>query len=285
MVPVSYLQTDGRWGGNDYSAPGEKTTIAKAGCGPTCVAMILATLIDKSITPADSCKWSLEHGYKAPKQGTYYSYISAHLAEHKIKATRINTTNIYKSTTKTAEKAHAKALEAINKGNWVIACMGPGNWTSSGHYILVYDINGIGELMIRDPASLKVNRIRGRLKAFQNEVKYYWIVDISNFTEDDEVVEKRKIEILGKEYTADGIYKDGLNYISPKVLAEAGFEVTSKGSEPIVSMPNIKLNINGAERVIKGVISNGTTYAGLRELLEVLGYKVDWKDGIIHISE
>lgn len=285
MVPVSYLQTDGKWGGNDYSAPGEKTTIAKAGCGPTCVAMIIASLVDKNYTPADACAWSLKHGYKALKQGTYYTYIPAHLAEYKIKATRVNAASIYKSNTKTAETAHAKALEAIKKGNWAIACMGRGNWTSAGHFVLWYDINGIGDVMIRDPASLKANRIRGRLATFQNEVKYYWIVDISNFTEEEEVVEKRKIDILGKEYTADGIYKDGLNYISPKVLADAGFKVTSEGAKPVVDMPSIKLDINGSETEIKGFVSNGTTYIGVRALAEALGYKVDWKDGVVLLNK
>lgn len=30
--PVSYLQTDPRWGSLDYSATGEKTTIGRSGC-------------------------------------------------------------------------------------------------------------------------------------------------------------------------------------------------------------------------------------------------------------
>ena len=43
IQPVSYLQTDQRWGSLDYSAPGEKTTIAASVCGPTAMAMVLAT--------------------------------------------------------------------------------------------------------------------------------------------------------------------------------------------------------------------------------------------------
>ena len=49
--PVSYLQTDPKWGSLDYSAPGEKTTIAASGCGPTAMAMVLATWADMSVTP------------------------------------------------------------------------------------------------------------------------------------------------------------------------------------------------------------------------------------------
>ena len=49
--PVRYLQTDPRWGSLDYSARGEKTNIAVSGCGPTALAMVLATWVDPKITP------------------------------------------------------------------------------------------------------------------------------------------------------------------------------------------------------------------------------------------
>ena len=72
--PVLYLQTDPRWKNKDYSAPGESTTIGRAGCGPTCAAMLLTTLTGREITPEDTCAWALAHGYKAKGQGTYYAY-------------------------------------------------------------------------------------------------------------------------------------------------------------------------------------------------------------------
>lgn len=72
--PVSYLQTDPRWAAKDYSAKGEKTTIGASGCGPTAMAMVLATWADPQVTPATECAWALAHGYKAPYSGTYYGY-------------------------------------------------------------------------------------------------------------------------------------------------------------------------------------------------------------------
>ena len=281
MLPVNYFQHDIKWGGMDYSAPGEKTTIAKAGCGPTCAAMVIASLKDPSVTPAVTAEWSKAHGYKACKQGTYYSYFVPQLAEYGIKAEQVNTANIYKKANKTAEKAHNRALEAVYNGKWVIACMGPGNWTGSGHFVLWYRVNGIGEVMIHDPASAKPNRIRAKLKTFQNEVKFYWIIDVP---QEDEVVEKRKITLFGKQYTTDGIFKENKNYISPKVLADAGLDLTSQGAEPIVSMPTIKLEINGVRKAITGFESNGTTYCGIRQLAELLGHEVDWADGTVIIK-
>ncbi|MCI8283712.1 MAG: hypothetical protein HFE90_00335 [Firmicutes bacterium] len=275
-IPISFLQTDIRWGGNDYSAPGEKTTIAKSGCGPTCVAMILATLIDYNITPADTCYWAKQNGYKACKQGTYYSYIKAHLKLYDINAEQLNNTNIYGKTNQTAKNAHTKALEAINAGKWVICCMGPGNWTSSGHFILWYGVDK-NDMLIRDPNSTKSTRIRNKLSLLQAQVKYYWIVDIEAEEQgDDEMVTDRPITIFGKEYTAKGILKDGSNYITPKVLKEAGFDVSNQGSEPIISMPTVKLKVNGKDKTLTGFSSNGTNYVGLRQLAEALGHEVSW---------
>ena len=75
--PVSYLQTDSRWKNKSYAVSGESSTIGSAGCGPSCAAMVLAEFVDPKITPVETCKWSLDHGYKALKQGTYHSYFKA----------------------------------------------------------------------------------------------------------------------------------------------------------------------------------------------------------------
>ena len=67
LEPILYMQTDDRWKNNDYSAKGEKTTIKAEGCGIACSAMVIASLDDKKVTPADTAAWSLKNGYKAPR--------------------------------------------------------------------------------------------------------------------------------------------------------------------------------------------------------------------------
>ena len=128
--PVSYLQTDPRWGSQDYSAPGEKTTIAASGCGPAAMAMVLATWADKTVTPKTECAWALAHGYKAPHQGTYYGYFEPAGARYGLQVTRLNWTNLYGNAT---SAYHAQVKDALGRGDLVIACMGKGLWTSSGH--------------------------------------------------------------------------------------------------------------------------------------------------------
>ena len=54
--------------------------------------------------------------------------------------------------------------------------------------------------------------------------------------EDEEVVEKCKIIIDGKEHTVDRILKDGINYIKIRDVADAiGYDVTSKGSVAVLT--------------------------------------------------
>ena len=82
--PVSYLQVDARWKNKPYRVTGEQSTIGSAGCGPTCAAMVIATLADKSVTPVETCAWAVRRGFKALNQGTYYSYFAPQLAAYGI---------------------------------------------------------------------------------------------------------------------------------------------------------------------------------------------------------
>ena len=74
--PISYLQTDPKWAKKPYRVKGETSTIGDSGCGPTAAAMLLSTLTGKTITPVDTCAWSVAHGYKALGNGTYYAYFA-----------------------------------------------------------------------------------------------------------------------------------------------------------------------------------------------------------------
>lgn len=170
--PVSYLQTDSRWKDKPYRVTGETSTIGSSGCGPTSAAMLIETLTGKTFTPADACAWSLAHGYKALNQGTYYSYFVPQFNVFGIKCERLNTVNLYGNR---SSAIHARAFELLKRGYYLIACMGKGLWTSSGHYIVVWWEDG--KVRINDPASTKAARLNGDLATFKSQVKYYWAID------------------------------------------------------------------------------------------------------------
>ena len=194
--PVSYLQTDPRWGSLDYSAPGEKTTIAASGCGPTAMAMVLATWADPSVTPKTECAWALAHGYKAPRQGTYYGYFEPAGARYGLRVTRLNYASLYGNAT---SAYHAQVKDALDRGELVIACMGPGNWTSSGHYVLVYGIQG-DTIYINDPASTKAARTKGSWSLFRQQVKYYWTIERPESVPGDDEQKEDELNMTKKEF-------------------------------------------------------------------------------------
>ena len=171
--PVSYLQTDPRWGALDYSARGEKTNIAVSGCGPTALAMVLATWADPKITPKTECAWALAHGYKAPHQGTYYGYFAAAAKRFGLTCKMLNGVTLYG---KPDSPYHTQAKAAVDRGDLVIACMGRGLWTSSGHFVLVWKIQG-NVIYINDPASTRDVRTQGDYALFKSQVKYYFVVE------------------------------------------------------------------------------------------------------------
>ena len=171
--PVSYLQTDPRWGSLDYSAKGEKTTIRASGCGPTAMAMVLATWADPKITPKTECAWALAHGYKAPHQGTYYGYFAPAAKRFGLTCKMLNGVTLYG---KPDSPYHAQAKAAVDRGDLVIACMGRGLWTSSGHFVLVWKIQG-NVIYINDPASTRDVRTQGDYALFKSQVKYYFVVE------------------------------------------------------------------------------------------------------------
>lgn len=176
IKPVDYKQYDSKWGGLSYAVDGETSTIKSAGCGPTAMASVLAALVSPYIDPVTCAAWARQHGYKVYKSGTSYRFPAEIGKEYGITVRRLNTVNIYGYHHMVY---YEQALQALKDGNWLIACMGPGTWTKSGHYIVAYRYNASdGSVDIMDPASAKKARTHNAWKIFASQVKYYWVVEI-----------------------------------------------------------------------------------------------------------
>ncbi len=136
-VPL-LLQWDVRWGYTQYCAE----SFAAAGCGPTSFAMVYMGLTgDTSLTPYDMGVYATEHGYAVDYQGTigadFFFAISAELG--------LNCASF---------SPDSSTLEwYLNNGYVVISNVGPGDFTTSGHFIVITGINDEGELIINDPYS------------------------------------------------------------------------------------------------------------------------------------
>lgn len=252
--PVSYLQTDPKWKSVDYSAKGEKTTIGASGCGPTAMAMVLATWCDSKVTPLTECAWALKHGYKAPRQGTYYGYFVPAAARYGLRARQMSWTNIYGNSKSSLHKEARKAVEA---GHLVIACMGKGLWTSSGHYVLVWKVQG-NTIYINDPASTRSVRTQGDYNLFKQQVKYYWVIERPKSVKEEPDMTEKEVKELLEEYLPQ---TEPAKYDTVEEVPEWGQATVRK----LMSMPR---GDNPEKMVLEGEGDGlGLTYDLLRVLV------------------
>lgn len=233
--PVSYLQKDPRWRDKPYRVPGEASTVGSAGCGPSCAAMVIETLTRAGIarpqgsngaaqepgrtyTPEDACRWSVDHGYKALRQGTYYSYFKPQLAAFGIDCGQLGGGSAYGNPD---HPNHKRALELLKEGYYLIACMGKGNWTSTGHFILVWWADDIDSALaesnrawpldgaiarsihINDPNSTRADRVQGDPDEFFRQVKYYWWVDARKYNNEEDIMTGKEIYDALQSYLAE----------------------------------------------------------------------------------
>ena len=188
--PVSYLQTDKRWSKKPYRVKGESSTIGGSGCGPTAAAMLLSTLTGKTITPEDTCKWSMDHGYTALGNGTYYAYFAPQFAAYGIKCWQLNWVKAYHNPKATSFDETVKYLK---QGYYAIALMLKGTWTTGGHFVVLWWADN--KVHINDPASTKAIRTTGDLATFKNEASYFWIVDAREYNNNGKLVDGTVVKI------------------------------------------------------------------------------------------
>ena len=136
---VYYNQTDARWGNKPY---GKTSTIGRAGCGPTALAIAVASLTNNKVTPYDVAQWSAANGGLCEGSGSYHSLIP-------------NGGRHYGLTVTSIGRDGKKLVEALQEGKLAIAIMSKGHFTSGGHFIVLRGVTEDGKILVADPASVK----------------------------------------------------------------------------------------------------------------------------------
>lgn len=131
---VNYFQTD------YHQSYGGGATIASAGCGPTSMAMVLTYLTGETITPVDTASYSMAHGHRVIGNGTNASLFPAMAAEYGLECREEN-------------PSAENIIRSLSEGNVIIAHMGPGTFTSQGHYIVLKGLDENGRVIVADPNS------------------------------------------------------------------------------------------------------------------------------------
>lgn len=130
------LQWDERWGYAYYA----DDMIAVNGCGPTAIAMVAAGLTgDNTITPYKVAQFAAENGYYAGDAGTSWSLMTEGARRFGICGEEMGL-------------GESEIFSALENGHPVICSMRPGDFTTTGHFIVLTGVED-GKIRVNDPNS------------------------------------------------------------------------------------------------------------------------------------
>lgn len=139
---IYFNQGDGAWNQNGYC-------IAKAGCGPTSMAVVITSLTGKWVTPLDTAIWGYQHGFYS-REGSAHEMIPAMAAAYGLRCQGAGTDY----------QAIKKALKA---GKPVVCLMGPGYFTRGGHFMVLVAIDNNDCVTVADVGSRTRSAYKYRL--------------------------------------------------------------------------------------------------------------------------
>lgn len=140
IVDVTYFcQSSDEWKDLPYGTD----TIGPYGCGPTVMAIAVASLTDTDTDPAVMAAWAVEHGYWARRSGSYHSIVLGTARSFGLLAEPLTS------------RGADDMLDALSQGKMLVALMGPGHFTTGGHFILLRGRTLSGEVLVADPNSLE----------------------------------------------------------------------------------------------------------------------------------
>lgn len=153
-----FLQWDERWGYVSYG----NNMIGVAGCGPTCLSMVLFSLTrDETLTPDYCADYSMKNGHYLAGTGTMWSLFEKAPQQFGVKSEKISTDK-------------SLITDALNDGKMLVFSVGPGNFTAYGHFIVVYGMDEDGLLLINDPNSVYRSTRHWDFDSIKGQIKGVW---------------------------------------------------------------------------------------------------------------
>ena len=124
-----------------YNGGKNPATISSHGCGPTSLSIVLSSLLNREIDPIESTsKVCLKGG--CTNSGSKYKTLATVAKEYGINV--VETSN------------NQEVINALaSKNSLVIVLMGPGTFTTGGHYIVLTGVDSNGNVSVADPGSRK----------------------------------------------------------------------------------------------------------------------------------
>ena len=156
-VPL-FMQWDDRWGYSEYAGK----VLGISGCGPTCLSMVSVYLTkDTSKNPKWMAEFATEKDYYENGSGSKWTLMSqgAHQLGLNVRELSLD------------EERMAENLEA---GHPIICILGPGDFTDSGHFIVLTGYRD-GGFVINDPNSLANSRKIWTFEELRGQIRALWV--------------------------------------------------------------------------------------------------------------
>ena len=159
-VPL-FLQWDSMWGyekyGSDY--------LAVTGCGPTCLAMAGYYLTGEAeMNPKAVAAFAEKNGYYAKGYGSSWTLISQGSARLGLQA-------------KELPLVKKKITDALEADHPVILAMGAGDFTTTGHYIVLTGYQD-GVFSVNDPNSVLNSQKPWTYEQLESQIRNIWEISL-----------------------------------------------------------------------------------------------------------
>lgn len=157
-VPL-FLQWDPMWGYEKYGSG----CIGITGCGPTCLAMVGYYLTgDENMSPDQIAKFAQSSGYYEAGYGSSWTLISEGAQELGL-------------TVQELPLVEKKITDALEHGTPVILALGPGSFTTTGHYIVLTGTQD-GLFQVNDPNSLERSQKLWSYEELEGQIRNIWAI-------------------------------------------------------------------------------------------------------------
>lgn len=137
-VDITYFcQADEAWAMQPYGSD----SIGGYGCGPTVMAMVVASMTEVETDPVAMSAWAVSHGYWARRSGSAHSIVPGTAQSFGLQVESF------------APRTPEELKTALTSGKLMVALMGPGHFTQRGHFILLRGVTLSGDILVADPNS------------------------------------------------------------------------------------------------------------------------------------
>lgn len=157
QMPYLY-QIDPQYADETYS----NGLLSKQGCGPFALSMAYIKLTgDTDLGPVEMAAWATENGYSTDKNGSAWDMMYSGAKKLGLKSEVLTA----------SESALREALES---GKVVVCVMGPGTFTSVGHYIALDGLDADGCAIVHDSNSYARSHQTWDLSLIVSEANNIW---------------------------------------------------------------------------------------------------------------